>query len=152
MWTSTVRCLRSPRARSYFLRSSAISSCAVPSFALSAASACCFSCRRSSCLRKWLRSSWLACSRVSMRVCSSFERSVRISAKKKRNYWENSGIFLHARGEKNTELEGYIQGLCQQKKKRLCAPAPAERLVFFFKKNVGTCSTQLQQRTSVYMH
>ena len=44
MCTSTVRCLRSPRDRSYFLRSSAISSWAVPSLALSAASACCFSC------------------------------------------------------------------------------------------------------------
>mmetsp|Transcript_3695 Transcript_3695/g.8923 ORF Transcript_3695/g.8923 Transcript_3695/m.8923 type:complete len:237 (+) Transcript_3695:401-1111(+) len=79
MCTSTVRCFRSPRARSYFFRSSAISSLAVVSLALRAASCCCFSCRRSSCFLRWLRSSWEAWRRVSMRVCSSFERSTRIS-------------------------------------------------------------------------
>mmetsp|Transcript_28019 Transcript_28019/g.70656 ORF Transcript_28019/g.70656 Transcript_28019/m.70656 type:complete len:247 (-) Transcript_28019:178-918(-) len=79
MCTSTVRCFRSLLARSYFFRSSAISSCAVPSFALRAASCCCFSCSRSSCFLRWFLSSCDACSRVSMRVCSSFERSTRIS-------------------------------------------------------------------------
>mmetsp|Transcript_16234 Transcript_16234/g.37444 ORF Transcript_16234/g.37444 Transcript_16234/m.37444 type:complete len:247 (-) Transcript_16234:123-863(-) len=79
MWTSTVRCFRSLRPRSYFFLSSVISSCAVPSLALRAASCCCFSCRRSSCLRRWFLSSCDACRRVSMRVCSSFERSTRIS-------------------------------------------------------------------------
>mmetsp|Transcript_15359 Transcript_15359/g.41737 ORF Transcript_15359/g.41737 Transcript_15359/m.41737 type:complete len:213 (+) Transcript_15359:188-826(+) len=79
MCTSTVRCLRSLRARSYFFLSSADSSLAAVSWARSAASSCCLSCSRSSCLRRWFRSSWLACSLASTLVCSSLALSLRMS-------------------------------------------------------------------------